>query len=197
MSMQDWAAMDAMFQAADSAPAPKATYGRDGPINVTGPSPGMIGPPKVASKPKKAEKPKDPNEIWSAAEVDEENDPLDIDDGRKQAEYEIVFKQNVTPEDFFLGVDPLRHPGVSCSDSLILKVSLPEAKLADIDLDVRPTCVRISAPKHKVKVQLAERVDEQKGNAKWDAEKFVLSVTLPIIHDWDSKLQTSAADELD
>ena len=59
-------------------------------------TPGMIGPPKV-SKPKKAAatKPKaDPNEIWSAAEVEEENDPLDIDDGRKQPEYDIVFKQN-------------------------------------------------------------------------------------------------------
>ena len=35
------------------------------------------------------------------------------------------------------------------------------------------------------------------GNAKWDADKCELTVTLPIIHDWDSKLQTSAADELD
>jgi len=103
----------------------------------------------------------------------------------------------VTPEDFFLGVDPVRHPGVSCSDALVLKVSLPETKLAEIDLDVRPTAVRISAPKLKCKVQLGERIDDQKGNAKWDAETFVLMVTLPIVHDWDAKLQTSAADELD
>ena len=147
----------------------------------------------------------------------------------------------MTPEDFFLGVDPLRHPGVSCSDALVLKVNLPDTKLADIDLDVRPTCVRLSAPKYKVKVQLGERVDDQKGarcpplhgplrstrvcadrpvyrssvhesactrsvlplprntsgDAKWDGDKSVLTVTLPIIHDWETKLTVSAADELD
>jgi len=193
----DWAALDNMFQSASEAP-PQATYGRDGPVKVSGPSPAMIGPPKIAKPKKPKEQPKaDPNEIWSEKEVDEENDPLDLDDGRKYADYDIVFKQNVTPEDFFLGVDPLRHAGVSCSDALVVKVCLPETKLADIDLDVRPTYVRISAPKHKAKIQLGERVDDQKGNAKWDAEKSELTITLPIIHDWDAKLQTSAADELD
>lgn len=67
------------------------------------------------------------------------------------------------PEDLYLGVDPLRHPGVACSDALVLKLTLPDTKLADIDLDVRPTCVRLSAPRHKAIVQLGERVDEQKG----------------------------------
>ena len=108
----------------------------------------------------------DPNEIWSASEVLEAGDFDDVDDGRAQPEYDIVFKQNVTPEDFFLGVDPIRHPGVSCSDALVLKVTLPNTKLADIDLDVRPTFVRVSAPKYKLKAHLGEKVDENKGNAK-------------------------------
>lgn len=82
----------------------------------------------------------------------------------------------VTPEDFFLGVDPLRHPGVSCSDAIVLKVSLPETKLADIDLDVRPTCVRLSAPKYKAKIQLSERVDEQKG-----ARLPSVCMTMPVL----------------
>ncbi|KAL1507553.1 hypothetical protein AB1Y20_007173 [Prymnesium parvum] len=196
-SMQDWAALDSMFQSAEALDAPpKPSYGRDGPVKAVGMSPGMIGPPKPARPPKK--KPAaDPHEIWTAAEVAEELDPLDLDDGRGLAEYDLVFKQNVTPEDFFLGVDPLRHAGVACSDALVLKLQLPGAKMAEIDLDVRPTCVRLSAPKHKAKVHLPERVDEQKGTAKWDAEKHVLTVTLPIKHDWESKLQTSAADDLD
>ena len=50
----------------------------------------------------------------------------------------IIFKQKVTPEDLYLGVDPLRHAGISCSDELVLKVTLPETKLSEIDLDVRP-----------------------------------------------------------
>ena len=92
---QDWAALDSMFNSADSAP-PQASYGKDGPVKVTGMTPGMIGPPKATKAKKATPKPKaDPNEIWSTAEVDEENDPLDIDDGRKQPEYDIDRKSVV------------------------------------------------------------------------------------------------------
>ena len=198
-SYGDWEAIDQLFQenSISDAPAPKPSYGRDGPVKVNGPSPGMIGPPKAkaAAKPKK--KAADPNEIWTEAEVRDAGDADDIDDGRAQPEYDIVFKQNVTPEDFFLGADPTRNPGIACSDALVLKVTLPDTKIADIDLDVRPTFVRVSAPKYKLKAQLGERVDENKGNAKWDADRNLLTVTLPIIHDWDSKIATSTSDEID
>lgn len=206
--MQDWAALDKLFQdglQVDHA-VPKPSYGKDAPVKVTGMTPGMIGPPKVtaeqqqqkakaAAKAKK--KPSDPNEIWADEEVRDEGDPDEVDDGRKQPDYEIVFKQNVSPEDLYLGIDPLRHSGVSCSDALVLKVVLPETKVADIDLDVRPTFVRLGAPKYKLKVHLGEKVDDQKGNAKWDGDKSTLTVTLPIVHDWESKFTTSVADELD
>merc|ERR1711871_1443413 len=168
-SYSDWEALDAMLAKPQEEPtAPPATYGRDAPVKVSGPSPAMIGPPKVVPPKKKAAPKADPNEIWAEAEIKDAGDVDDIDDGRLCPEYEIVFKQNVTPEDFFLGVDPLRHPGISCSDELLLKVTLPGTKLSDIDLDVRPTFVRIGAPKYKLKAQLGEKVGENKGNAKWD-----------------------------
>lgn len=207
-SMRDFEALDALFASTSEqqmqqqqAPLRQAptSYGCDAPVAFKGPSPGAIGPPKKAP-PKKAAAPKkaaDPNEIWSETEVRDAGDVEDVDDGRKQPEYDIVFKQNCTPEDFFLGVDPIRHQGISCSDELVLKVVLPDTKLADIDLDVRPTFVRVGAPKWKLKAALVERVDETKGNAKWDADKATLTVTLPIVHDWDSKLATSSANEID
>ena len=163
-------------------------------------SPGSIGPAKKAPAKKPAaasKKAADPNEIWADSEVRDAGDIDDVDDGRAQPEYDIVFKQNVTPEDFFLGADPTRNPGIACSDELVLKVQLPETKLADIDLDVRPTFVRVSAPKYKLRACLTERVDETKGNAKWDAEKATLTVTMPIVHDWDSKLAVSSSNEID
>jgi len=197
----DWEALDAMFAANNiEVENPYATsYGRDAPVKAVGPSPGMIGPPKIAPKKAQAKKAaSDPSAIWSEAEVRDAGDIDDIDDGRSQPEYDIVFKQNVTPEDMFMGIDPLRHPGISCSDALVLKVTLPDTKLSDIDLDVRPTFVRIGAPKYKLKVQLTETVDENKGNAKWDKEKSLLTVTLPIVHDLDGKLvTTSSANEID
>ena len=208
-SLRDFEALDAMFAATAVEPAAEAplrqeptSYGRDAPVKVAGPSPGSIGPPKQAGPKKVAAAAKqrqraDPNEIWSESEVREAGDVDDVDDGRKQPEYDIVFKQNVTPEDFFLGVDPVRHQGISCSDELVLRVVLPETKLADIDLDVRPTFVRVSAPNYRLKAALVERVDETKGNAKWDADKATLTVTMPIVHDMDGKLATSSSNEID
>jgi hypothetical protein len=54
---QAWEALDAMMNkpAEPPATAPKSSYGRDAPVTVTGPSPGMIGPAKKAA-PKKAAK---------------------------------------------------------------------------------------------------------------------------------------------
>ena len=205
-SMRDFEALDQLFASTavdDSKPLKqeKTHYGVDGPVKVTGPSPGSIGPAKKAA-PKKAaaapaKKKADPNEIWGDDEVRDAGDVDDIDDGRTQPEYDIIFLQKQTPEDAFLGVDPIRHAGISCSDELKLKVILPDTKLSDIDLDVRPTFVRVSAPKYKLRCSLVERVDETKGNAKWDADKGTLTVTLPIVHDWDSKLSVSKADEMD
>ena len=203
-----WAAMAKMFdeaqlaedEAAASAPPPPPSYGKDAPVKVKGMTPGMIGPP-ATHKPKAAApptKPADPNASWDADEVGEAGDAdEDEDAGRAQPEYDVVFKQNVSPEDMFLGIDPLRNPGVAMSDELTLRVKLPGTKLADIELDVRSTFVRVGAPKFRLKAYLPEQVDEQKGNAKWDAEKAELKVTLPIIHDWDAKAAVSSANDLD
>ena len=202
-TMADFAALDSLLANAPEENPLKQTptaYGQDAPINMKGPAiaPSSIGAPapkkKAAAAPKKKA---DPNAIWDEAEVLDAGDVDDIDDGRAVPEYDIVFKQNVRPEDQFLGIDPLRHAGVSCSDALVLKVQLPDTKLKDIDLDVRPTFVRVSAPKFKLRAQLGERVDEKKGNAKWDADKCQLSVTLPIIHDFDQKMTVSKSDDLD
>lgn len=193
-----WDALDRLFQEADDATQPlqqpKTSYGADAPVAVKGMTPGMIGPPKkaLAAKPK-AKKPVDGNEIWDAATVDDE--PDEIDDGRPQPEYEIIYKQAVSPQDMFLGVDFTRHPGISCSDALVLQVTLPATKLADIELDVRTTYVRVQAPKFKLKAWLPEKVDENKGNAKWDGDKERLLVTLPIVRDDMAKM--SVSDELD
>ena len=52
---------------------------------------------------------------------------------------------------------------------MILKVQLPGTKMPDIQLDVRPTYVRLLAPKFRLKVWLPAKVDETGGNAKEDA----------------------------
>ena len=77
--MRDFEALDQLFASTavdDSKPLKqeKTHYGVDGPVKVTGPSPGSIGPAKKAA-PKKAaaapaKKKADPNEIWGDDDVD-------------------------------------------------------------------------------------------------------------------------------
>ena len=111
-STSDWAALGSLLE---SPPAPRTvastSYGSDAPVSYSGPTPGMIGAPKPKAplRPQQAGslwagKPQDAKAIWTEAEVGEEaGDAHDLDDGRPQPEYEIVFKQRVSPEDLFLG----------------------------------------------------------------------------------------------
>ena len=106
-----------------------------------------------------------------------------------------MFKQRVSPEDMFLGIAPLRHGGTGCSAALVLKVELPETKLAEIDLDVKPMVARLQTPRFRLRAHLPEQVDDKSGDAKWDAAKHVLTVTLPIVR--EGFAQASRADDLD
>lgn len=199
---QQWDALGKLFEedanrADQPYVQPKTSYGVDAPVSasISGPAPGKIGPQvAAAAKPKPKPKVADDNEIWDAEEVDEE--PDEPDDGRPQPEYDIVYKQDVSSQDSFLGVDPLRHPGISCSDALILKVQLPGTKMPDIQLDVRPTYVRLLAPKFRLKAWLPAKVDETGGNAKWDGDKETLIVTLKIVPE-DFGTKVSVSNELD
>jgi len=205
MSMTaEWSALDSLFTESQKLQderehsVPPASYGCDAPVAVKGPTPASIGPP-ISQSHKKApkSKPKDAAAIWDADEVAEAGDVDDVDDGRPQPEYDLVYKQRISPEDLFLGIDPIRHPGTACSDEIVLKIKLPGARMADIDLDVRPTFVRMQAPKYKLKAYLPERVDEQRGHAKWDGAKEELVVTLPVVAQIQGKLPTSMSDEID
>ena len=51
------------------------------------------------------------------------------------------------------------------------------------------------APNYKLKAWLPDKVDESKGNAKWDGDKETLLVTVPIVRDDMAKMSVSS--ELD
>merc|ERR1711988_1886197 len=149
-------------------------------------SPADIGPPKAAAKPA-AKAQKDPNAIWDedSSEVPVSGLLDDSDDGRKRPEYEFIYKQLVSSEDVYLGMDPTREPSLASADCLLVRVQLPGTKLADIQLDVKRQYLSVQAPDFKLATHLPQPVDDEKGNAKWDSDKCTLSVTLPIIRDWD------------
>ena len=73
---------------------------------------------------------------------------------------------------------------------------MPGTKMPDIQLDVRPTYVRLLAPKFRLKAWLPAKVDETGGNAKWDGDKETLIVTLKIVPE-DFGTKVSVSNELD
>lgn len=126
----------------------------------------------------------DSNAIWDDGELDED-DGFDQDDGRATADYELIYKQRVSPQDMFLGIDPTRSPGTASCEDLVIRIQLPETKGSDLDLDVKRTKLTLRTPKHKLRVHLPKSVDNERGAAKWISDKCVLEVALPVVDDWD------------
>lgn len=125
-------------------------------------------------------KPSDSNEIWADDEL-EVDDGFDDDDGRNTASYELIYKQRVSPQDMFLGIDPTRNPGTASCEDLLIRIQLPETKASDLDLEVKRTRLTLRTPKHKLRIHLPKPVDDERGNAKWVADKGCLEVTLPVV----------------
>ncbi|KAI8809277.1 PIH1 family [Cladochytrium replicatum] len=144
-------------------------------------SPGTIGPP-----PKKRENSKkqtESKEIWDEDEVLEDyySDPLDE---RKQPEYTMRYRQEVSSSDIFLGISG-KSPSVNAhSDHLVIDIDLPGVQsLAELTLECRDAALDVRTKTHKLTLALPKSVDHAKGDAKWDGNTQKLKVTLPISKD--------------
>merc|ERR1712057_50807 len=146
--------------------------------------PGDIGP-SVPKKKKNEEKKKEKltGDIWETEDVAEEDlNWEDEGDERPEPEYTTAYKQRVTSEDVFLGING-RDPGSHCCEDLVVKVTLPGVDSVDmISLDVTKNTLRVSTPKHRLAMYLPHEVKDADGSAKWDGDTNQLILTLPIIH---------------
>ncbi|CAG9327406.1 unnamed protein product [Blepharisma stoltei] len=145
-------------------------------------NPGVIGggqkemaPPnaKIEAKVNRPSK----NDIWQAEEVN--NVQAEKSDDRPEPEYEILYQQRVGTEDVYLGLSDLDTSSRQCQD-LILKIKLPNTRFKDIGLDVDPQTVRLQAPNYKLTLPLPHAVLDKQGSAKWETNKDLLTVNLPI-----------------
>ena len=80
-------------------------------------------------------------------------------------------------EDVFLGLSDKDPSSVHC-DSILVKVWLPGAKLAQVQLDVQKQMLFVQSPAHVLKQFLPYPVDKDRGKAQFDPEKGLLSVTV-------------------
>lgn len=121
--------------------------------------------------------------IWNETEIVSEESFVDFSDKRPCPRYEFCYKQTVGTEDTFLGMSD-KTPLTSDCSHLVVKVHFPGYSLKDIDLKV--TSQRINANTRSLKLQtyLPVKVDDTNGKATFDPKKEVLTVTLPIIHEF-------------
>ncbi|MEW5318797.1 MAG: hypothetical protein WDW38_009984 [Sanguina aurantia] len=145
-------------------------------------TPASIGPKDLldvtVARPKAL---KDPNQIWEDHEVTDAMDDDDVEDGREVPGYTFLYKQSVGTSETMLGMGDKDPSSNSCED-LVLRVELPGINSAsEVDLDVKPTFVKLSSSKYKLSVYLPHTVDADRGKAQWDSSKHLLSLTLRII----------------
>eukprot|EP00238_Polyblepharides_amylifera_P006312 CAMPEP_0196581896 /NCGR_PEP_ID=MMETSP1081-20130531/36260_1 /TAXON_ID=36882 /ORGANISM="Pyramimonas amylifera, Strain CCMP720" /LENGTH=177 /DNA_ID=CAMNT_0041902291 /DNA_START=117 /DNA_END=650 /DNA_ORIENTATION=+ len=146
------------------------------PASFGGPAP---TPAQIARLPKPKVH-KNPKDIWDVDELDDDVTD-DVDDGRERPRYEFLYRQAVGTEDAYLGMSG-KDPSSTCCEEIILRVDLPgTASMAELELDVQATYIRLESPLYKLAMYLPHTVDSEKGQAKWDSKKEALSIIMPII----------------
>lgn len=146
--------------------------------------PGDIGPPKQVGQVKEPEKKKsDPNAIWDEEEVAEGRllSKVEDNDKRMRPKYDLRYRQKISSDDALGAPWSVQdNSSMSCRE-IVIKVEMPDTKFSTVKLDVSKNEFLVQAPKYLLGLPLSECVDSDKGSAKWDSDKCVLEVVLPIV----------------
>ena len=124
-------------------------------------------------------------EIWLESEIPTEDMLLaraGLSNQLPTPKYEFRYKQSVGTEDTYLGMSD-KSPGSFDCTHLVVKVHFPNSKMRDLDLDVTKNRIKVESKTHRLFTYLPVNVFHEKGSAKFDSKKEVLSVTLPIDDD--------------
>jgi hypothetical protein len=122
---------------------------------------------------------KSTNDIWNIDEIPCEDAITGSRDARPTPKYEISYHQSVGSEDTFLGMSDKTPLSSDCTH-LIVKVYFPGCTMQDLDLDVTTNRIRVSSKSLLLMTYLPVNVHDKKGNAKFDLQRGVVTVTLPI-----------------
>jgi hypothetical protein len=159
-------------------------YGHDGgeavPPKATGPTKVVLGPAGAVGATKKPVE--DPKAIWRDEEIPLEDSIVCRSDGRPAPRFEFSYKQVVGTEDTFLGLGT-KTPGSADASALVIKIHFPGETLRGIQLDVTRNRIKAESRALSLFTYLPVEVEHDKGTAKFDSEKQVLTVTLPIINE--------------
>ena len=77
-----------------------------------------------------------------------------------------------------------KDPSSTSCEDLVFVIDLPGTEsMAELDLEVRATHVRLYTPRFKLSLPLPHKVLEDRGTAKWDGRKDQLVLSLPIVRE--------------
>ena len=118
-------------------------------------------------------------------------------DDRLCPDFEFIPKQHVGTEDVFLGLSDRDGSSNHC-DALLVKIWLPNTQFKNVELDIKnQNNIVVQSPNFYLNKFLPFPVEKTKGKAQFDSDKFILSVTLPVIklETIDRLMQDAAAFE--
>ncbi|EDO44478.1 predicted protein [Nematostella vectensis] len=147
-------------------------------------TPGNIGPVKKTSRADPKENKVTTKDIWEPEEIPDSAHAEDEFDPRPSPEYDMVFKQAISPEEMFLQMGN-RNPSSASCEEIVVKIKLPDTEYKDVDLDVTDTFLDCRTPKYKLGIHLPNPVDSKNGKAKWDKRTELLTVTLRLVREYD------------
>jgi hypothetical protein len=102
-----------------------------------------------------------------------------LKEARQQPEYDVLYKQTMSAEDVYLGVDLTRDGSSLSCDGIVARIKLPRVEKPDtIRLTVEPYFLILETDEYYLKASVPQKVVENKANAKWDSAKKTLTVTL-------------------
>lgn len=78
-----------------------------------------------------------------------------------------------------------KTPATSSCEDMIVTVDMPGEKFKNIDIKITKDKLDLLSPQYKLNIPLPHPVDAQKGNAKWDADKEKLIITLRMDREFD------------
>ncbi|GFR08763.1 hypothetical protein TNCT_147901 [Trichonephila clavata] len=121
----------------------------------------------------KLEKSKD---IWCYDEVLDED--YDEAQNKDKPPYEMIYQQNVTPDDIYLQLNGKGPGSISC-ECLLIKIKLDDTSSSDeINLKISEDSLICKTKKYYLDLCFPKHVDLEKCTAKWNQLNKVLEVKL-------------------
>lgn len=100
-------------------------------------------------------------------------------DHRISPDYNIIYKQTVSPEDIYLPISDKTPATIHCEE-ICIEIHLPNetVNIDQMELDVRDTSVDLQTPIYRLNVPFPQQIDPDHGKAEWHEAKKLLMLTL-------------------